>query len=172
MTVCRRADRLTLAISLQTIDDSLRVWLQFADIQQFQALTFSSGGGLGMGVSDIADCLAKYKRTEGGIEVLSDFVVFALCTALRPLKRHQGGSAWSTSLSVASSFKLLHQLFLPDVPLRRFALTATQRTTGALPPRAAGAFTMSQAPLVTRLPAPLTASALTTVTMVVRTRQR
>ena len=83
MTVCRRADRLTLAINLQTVDDSLRVWLQFADIQQFQALTFSSGGGLGMGVSDIADCLAKYKRTEGGIEVLSDCVVFALCTALR-----------------------------------------------------------------------------------------
>ena len=58
----------------------MRVWLQFADIQQFQALTFSSGGGLGMGVSDIADCLAKYKRTEGGIEVLSDCVVFALCS--------------------------------------------------------------------------------------------
>ena len=147
-------------------------WLQFADIQQFQALTFSSGGGLGMGVSDIADCLAKYKRTEGGKEVLSDCVVFALCTALRQDTSRAESKGLSTAISVASSFKLLHQLFLPDVPLRRCALTATQRTTGALPPRAAGAFTMSQAPLVTRLPAPLTASALTTVTMVVRTRQR
>ena len=32
-----------------------------------------------MGVSDLADCLAKYKRTEGGKEVLSDCVVLAVC---------------------------------------------------------------------------------------------
>lgn len=42
------------------------------DIRQFVELTFSSGGGLGMGVSEIKDCKASYLRTEGGVKVCAD----------------------------------------------------------------------------------------------------
>jgi hypothetical protein len=36
---------------------------------ELDATGFSAGAGLGMGVSAVADCLDKYKRTEGGITV-------------------------------------------------------------------------------------------------------
>jgi hypothetical protein len=41
----------------------------FEDIQQFTILReqmLLKGGGLGMGVSDVKDCAAKYLRVEGG----------------------------------------------------------------------------------------------------------
>jgi hypothetical protein len=41
----------------------------FDDIQQYTILReqmLLKGGGLGMGVSDVKDCAAKYLRTEGG----------------------------------------------------------------------------------------------------------
>ena len=47
----------------------------FADIRGFVSLAatgFSAGGGLGMGVSDYADCGSKYQRTEGGKQVCAD----------------------------------------------------------------------------------------------------
>ena len=50
----------------------------FADVRQLMALTYSSGGGLGMGVSEMDDCNDKYKRTEGGIEMCAD----GYCTLL------------------------------------------------------------------------------------------
>jgi hypothetical protein len=42
---------------------------QFADLE---ATGYSAGGGLGMGTSPVADCLDKYKRTEGGVEMCAD----------------------------------------------------------------------------------------------------
>lgn len=47
----------------------------FADIQALSQLTavgYSAGGGLGMGVSPFADCLDKYKRNEGGVDMCAD----------------------------------------------------------------------------------------------------
>jgi len=47
----------------------------FADIQALSQLTavgYSAGGGLGMGVSPVADCLDKYKRNEGGVDMCAD----------------------------------------------------------------------------------------------------
>jgi hypothetical protein len=43
--------------------------MQFADLRQFQELTFGNGG-LSMGTTKVEDCAAKYKRTEGGVTVL------------------------------------------------------------------------------------------------------
>eukprot|EP00802_Teleaulax_amphioxeia_P027611 Tamp_29016.p3 GENE.Tamp_29016~~Tamp_29016.p3 ORF type:complete len:110 (+),score=34.36 Tamp_29016:96-425(+) len=51
------------------------MFAQFADLVSFtnlEAAGFSAGGGLGMGVSPLADCLEKYKRTVGGKEVCAD----------------------------------------------------------------------------------------------------
>lgn len=42
----------------------------FADIVHLQ--TLFGAGGLGMGVSAVADCAAKYTRTEGGVVVCAD----------------------------------------------------------------------------------------------------
>ena len=53
-----------LMVSLPELDDQIRD-VQFADIRQFVAFQslaaagFSAGGGLGMGISPLADCLAK-----------------------------------------------------------------------------------------------------------------
>mmetsp|Transcript_5723 Transcript_5723/g.8489 ORF Transcript_5723/g.8489 Transcript_5723/m.8489 type:complete len:107 (-) Transcript_5723:30-350(-) len=47
----------------------------FGDIVTFMNLDatgFSDGGGLSMGVSPVADCLPKYLRTVGGVEVCAD----------------------------------------------------------------------------------------------------
>ena len=44
----------------------------FSDIREFASLTYSSGGGLGMGVSAMDNCADKYKRTEGGVDVCAD----------------------------------------------------------------------------------------------------
>ena len=44
--------------------------MQFADLRQFQELTFGNGGGLSMGTTKVEDCATKYKRTEGGVKVL------------------------------------------------------------------------------------------------------
>ena len=45
----------------------------FADLHHFSTLaTGLKGGGLGSGVSAVADCAAKYKRTEGGVDVCAD----------------------------------------------------------------------------------------------------
>jgi hypothetical protein len=39
----------------------------FDDIRQYTMLRdLLKGGGLGMGVSEVKDCAAKYLRTEGG----------------------------------------------------------------------------------------------------------
>ena len=47
----------------------------FGDIRSFvslDAVGYSAGGGLGMGVSAYGDCLDKYKRSEGGKDVCAD----------------------------------------------------------------------------------------------------
>ena len=46
--------------------------MQFADIRelvQLDAVGYSAGGGLAMGTSPVADCLSKYKSSQGGVEV-------------------------------------------------------------------------------------------------------
>lgn len=50
----------------------LSLWLsmQFADLRQFQELTFGNGGGLSKVTTKVEDCASKYKRTEGVVKVL------------------------------------------------------------------------------------------------------
>jgi hypothetical protein len=48
--------------------------MQFADLLEFQELTFGNVGGLSMGTTKVEDCAAKYMRTEGGIEMRIEMI--------------------------------------------------------------------------------------------------
>eukprot|EP00960_Hanusia_phi_P039556 753936-Hanusia_phi.AAC.7 len=48
------------------------ILLDFREFASLAATGYSAGDGLGMGVSPLADCLAKFKRTEGGVTVCAD----------------------------------------------------------------------------------------------------
>lgn len=59
-------------IFMPCANESGCIIFRFADVQSFVSLTYSAGGGLGMGVSSIADCMDKYKSTQGAVEVCAD----------------------------------------------------------------------------------------------------
>jgi hypothetical protein len=108
----------------------------FGDLRQFVSLTYSSGGGLGMGVSAMDDCSAKYKRTEGGFVNLEAVAPAFLktstraCLQLAVMQISLRGKL--TPFSLCASWAQV---------VSKCVLTAMRLTTGTLLPLVAGATT-------------------------------